>query len=78
MERVARQDPDIAEAQKAGDVSVLLKVSSLSLSSLPRVVIYIVLEDEDFPRAFDGKTREEIASLKPWTKKRLFVKAKLF
>ena len=40
MERVARRDPDIAEAQKAGDVSVLLKVGRLF--RLPRVVIYIV------------------------------------
>jgi len=75
---VANNMPAIKAAKRTGKVFYMLKVCHASPSHTMVISPSTTNKDEDFPRAFDGQTREQIEALKPSARIPLLLNAELF
>ena len=75
---VEKNMPAIKAAKRTGEVFYMLKVCLPHILCLSSLTLTLTNKDEDFPRAFDGQTREQIEALKPSARIPLLLNAELF
>ncbi len=75
MHLVAIKSDDIKEAQQDNELLSHLKVRYLLSIA---ILNFFVVKDEDFPFAFEGKTKEEFLGLRNWQQQKLLKQAGLF